>query len=419
MFLHGYPHVERDSEGINDPLYASALIIDDGENQIGFCAVDVIFVSKEITKEIRERVEKSIDIKGENLMVSASHTHSGPVTVADAFYDPIVPEPDPEYISYLISKITQVFIEAYHDKRRSKIAITSADSTGVGGNRHDKLGPVDSEVPVIVVRDFDQGHIFALSIIHCMHPTVLHEDSKLISADFPGYTRKFISDNLGEDVVLLYQTGPSGNQSPRHFIDSNSLSEARRLGFLLGKRITENILRLNERDYQEWLSLKVQKTFLDLPRKRFMSLEDAKEKVAIVKTKLDLMRLYEKQETEIRTVECDWFGAEENLKLTKMSINGGLEKVYETILPIEISSVALGDVHFIFLPGELFVEYSLKIKSILPGNVYVSTLSNGVLAGYIVTQEAEKKGVYEAFNSIFSWESGELIVETVHKMLQN
>ena len=118
MFLHGYPHVERDSEGINDPLYASALIIDDGENQIGFCAVDVIFVSKEITKEIRERVEKSIDIKGENLMVSASHTHSGPVTVADAFYDPIVPEPDPEYISYLISKITQVFIEAYHDKRR-------------------------------------------------------------------------------------------------------------------------------------------------------------------------------------------------------------------------------------------------------------------------------------------------------------
>jgi len=36
MFLHGYPHVERTSEGTHDPLFASALIIDNGEIQIGF-----------------------------------------------------------------------------------------------------------------------------------------------------------------------------------------------------------------------------------------------------------------------------------------------------------------------------------------------------------------------------------------------
>ena len=30
LFLHGYPHVERISEGVHDPLYASALIIDNG-----------------------------------------------------------------------------------------------------------------------------------------------------------------------------------------------------------------------------------------------------------------------------------------------------------------------------------------------------------------------------------------------------
>ena len=51
MFLHGYPHVERTSEGIHDPLYASALVIDNGEMQIGFCAVDVVFISREIAAE--------------------------------------------------------------------------------------------------------------------------------------------------------------------------------------------------------------------------------------------------------------------------------------------------------------------------------------------------------------------------------
>jgi hypothetical protein len=418
MFLHGYPHVERTSEGTHDPLFASALIIDNGEIQIGFCAVDVIFISKEITIAVRELVEKSIGIKGENLMISASHTHSGPVTFSDIFHDPIVPEADPEYIEYLVKKIALVFIEAFNNKKRSKIAITSADGTGVGGNRHSKTGISDPEVPIIVLKDFYTNDIFALSIIHCMHPTVLHEDSRLFSADYPGYIRKFIGEKLGKDVVLLYQTGPSGNQSPRHFIDSNTFDEAKRLGYTLGKRITDSVLQLSESDYQDWHKQVIQKRSLVLPRKKFMTLADAEKKVVFVKNKLDTMRRNGESATEIRTVECDWFGAEEKLKLTKMLMDGELEKVYKSILPIEINSIALGEFHFVFLPGELFVEYSLRIKEKLRGKVFVSTLSNGVLAGYIVTEEAEEEGGYEASNGVFSAEGGALIVQMVHKMLR-
>ncbi|WP_026810574.1 neutral/alkaline non-lysosomal ceramidase N-terminal domain-containing protein [Arenibacter latericius] len=417
MFLHGYPHVERTSEGTNDPLYASALIIDNGENLIGLCAVDVIFISKEITKRVRELVQRSISINGDNLMICASHTHSGPLIVADIYYDPIVPEVDSEYITYLVNKLAQVFIEAYNRIRRCKIAITSADSTGVGGNRHDIDGAIDPEVPIIVVKDYETDNIFALSIIHCMHPTILHEDSKLYSADFPGYTREFINKKLGKDVVLLYQTGPSGNQSPRHFINSNTFDEAKRLGFMLGKRIAESVSQLSDSEFKDWHSQNIRKSFLDLPRKKFMPLEDAEKKVDSVKNKLDLMRLNNESATEIRTVECDWFGAEENLKLTKLLVNGELEKAYKTILPIEINCITLGGVHFVFLPGELFVEYSLKIKEKLSEKVFVCSLSNGVLGGYIVSEEAEKEGGYEACNSVFSAEGGELIVELVHEML--
>lgn len=417
MFLHGYPHVERTSEGTNDPLYASALILDDGENQIGFCAVDVIFVSKDMTARVRELVQKEVGVKGENLMVSASHTHSGPVIVPDIFHDPIVPEVDPEYIQYLVEKIAHVFIEAFHNKKRSKMAITTTDGTGIGGNRHSVSGAIDPEVPIIVLKDFGTGKIFALSVVHCMHPTVLHEDSKLYSADFPGYTRKFIRENLGEDIVLLYQTGPSGNQSPRHFVDSNTFDEANRLGSMLGKRITSSVLRLNESDYHDWHTLHIQKLELDLPRKKFMSVEEAEQKVASVKGRLDQMRLNGEPEAEIRTVECDWFGAEENLKLSKMAMNGELEKAYRSILPIEINIISIGEVYLVFLPGELFVEYSLRIKKTTAKKVFVNSLSNGVLGGYIVSEEAEKEGGYEASNSIFSADGGKLIVEMVHKAL--
>ncbi|MCD6597494.1 MAG: neutral/alkaline non-lysosomal ceramidase N-terminal domain-containing protein, partial [Bacteroidales bacterium] len=246
MFLHGYPHVERISKGVHDPLFASALIIDNGITQIGFCAVDVVFISNEITEKVRRRVKNETGIAKQNLMISASHTHSGPVIFSDIFYDPVVPEADPEYISYLVEKLVYVFLEAFNNKKECKIAITIADGSGVGGNRRSKTDAVDSEVPVVVLKDIATDKVFALSTIYCMHPTILHEDSKLYSADFPGYTREYIKKELGEEVILLYHTGPSGNQSPRHFIKSNTFDEAERLGFKLGEQIINSVLKLDD-----------------------------------------------------------------------------------------------------------------------------------------------------------------------------
>lgn len=417
MFLHGYPHVERTSEGTHDPLFASAMIIDDGKNQIGFCAVDVIFITKEITARVREQVQKATGIKGDNLMVSASHTHSGPVIFSDIFYDPVVPKADPKYITYLVNKIVAVYIEAFQNKRVSKIAITTADGSGVGGNRHSITDAIDPEVPIVVLKDAITDTVFALSTIYCMHPTILHEDSKLYSADFPGYTRQFIKENLGDDVILVYHTGPSGNQSPRHFINSNTFEEAERLGFKLGKQITDSVLQLNESEYQDWLSLSCQQSQLNLPQRKFMTEEEAAEKVVDVKNKLDKMRLEKAPAKEIRTVECDWFGALENNQLAKMSVNGELEKVYNSVLPAEVNIIGLGDTRFVFLPGELFVEYSLWIKDLTNKKIFISTMSNGVLAGYLVTEQAEQEGGYEASNSIFTAKGGKLTLDKVQQML--
>ncbi len=316
-------------------------------------------------------------------------------------------------------RLVQVYIEAFRNKKESQIAITTANGLGVGGNRRSKTDAVDPEVPVIILKESATDKVFALSTTYCMHPTILHEDSKLYSADFPGYTRSYVREYLGEEVILLYHTGPSGNQSPRHFIKSNSFDEAQRLGNLLGKRIVDQVRQLDQPSFKNWVSLSTGHSEVMLPKKKFMSVKDAEKKVISVKNRFEQMIRDKAPKQEIRTVECDWFGAEENRQLAEMAVNGKLDQVYQSLLPVEICIVDIDETHFVFLPGEMFVEYSLLIKAALPGKTYISSLSNGVLAGYIVTEEAEQEGGYEASNSIFPAKAGQVIVNNVLAMIEN
>ncbi|MEN8251881.1 MAG: hypothetical protein ABFS32_23370, partial [Bacteroidota bacterium] len=230
--------------------------------------------------------------------------------------------------------------------------------------------------------------------------------------------REYIKNELNDDIILLYHTGPSGNQSPRHFTNSNTFDEAQRLGYMLGERIIESIKQLSESDFQEAVSLNIHSDNVMLPKREFMSVIEAERKRIKAKEKLERLRENNASNTDIRTAEVDWFGAEENKQLAEMAVNGKLDKVYKSVLPAEISLISIDKSSFIFLPGEIFVEYSLAIKEKTP-NTYVASLSNGVLAGYIVTEEAEQEGGYEASNSIFPAKAGKVIVDKVLDMPKN
>ena len=229
---------------------------------------------------------------------------------------------------------------------------------------------------------------------------------------------KFVTCPGEQDTILLYKTGPSGNQSTRHFITANTFHEAQRLGNMLGERIVEAIEQLTDADYKDSVRLSSQHTCLMLPKKKFMSLHDAEEKEKLARSKLAELRGSKADMSEIRTAEVDLFGAEENKQLAGMAANGELDEVYESVLPAEITLIGIGDSRFVFLPGELFVEYSLIIKKHASQRTYVVSLANGTLAGYIVTEEAEQEGGYEASNSIFPAEAGRIIVNEVLAMIQ-
>ncbi len=416
QFLFGYPHVERYSTGTENPLFSSSLYLNNGNNDIMFIANDIIFIDKAMGKRARKRISESTGIEEGAIMISATHTHSGPGTVdyLSNLNDPIVPQADPAYLQLLEDGIVDSGIEAFKNRRPAEAGLSIADGSGVGTNRRDPSGPADPELPVLLVRDLESSAYIACMLVYSMHPTVLHEDSTLISGDFPSFTREYLQKNiLGTHCPVLYHTGPEGNQSPRHVTTANTFSEAKRLGEMLAIGVEKVI---GDIDYSSSINLAWEQGFITPGLKKVGSLADAEMKLKKAVVRLKSLRESAASSQEIRTAECDWFGAEETITLATASENGEIAKYAQSCLPAEVQVFKVGEWFFSAWPGEVFIEYSLEVKS-CHENLFIINLANGELQGYIVTPEAEEEGGYEASNAMFGSETGQMLIDETSRIL--
>jgi len=416
QFLYGYPHVERHSTGIHDPLFSTALYLSDGLTEIMFVASDIIFVGKATAQRARQRIEEATGVAGGHIMLTATHTHSGPLTVEylSNEHDTVVPPVDPAYLRLFEDGLVQAAVEAHRSARPAQIGLAVADGTGIGTNRRDPSGPVDPQVPVLMVKAAGGGETIACMVVYSMHPTVLHEDSRLVSGDFPGMTRVFLQQNiLGEHCPVLYHTGPAGNQSLRHTTIENTFAEAKRLGFLLGHAIARVIPQIT---YTSALELNGVQGFVGLPRREFPTVAEAEEKLRCAAAGLEYLRQTGAEHPQVRTAEVDWFGAEETLTLARAARDGRLERFYQACLPAEVQILKIGPWSFVGWPGEIFIERALAVKA-RSKDTFVISLANGELQGYIVTEEASQEGGYEASNAIFGSGGGTLLVEMSLQLL--
>ena len=66
------------SLAVHDPLWARAVIFDDGKQRIGLVQMDLIGVWETTAAKVREGAAKSAGVVPSGLMLSGTHTHSGP-----------------------------------------------------------------------------------------------------------------------------------------------------------------------------------------------------------------------------------------------------------------------------------------------------------------------------------------------------
>ncbi len=414
QFLFGYPHVDRRSTGVHDPLLSSALYLSDGHTPVLFVANDIIFVPRAMVQRARRLIEAATGIAQANIMITATHTHSGPQTVdyVSNTDDPLVPGTDPAYLQRLEQGIVAAGVAAWRNAVPAQVGLAVAGISGVGTNRRDPDGPRDPQVPVLMVRS--PSGLVACMLVYSMHPTVLREDSTLVSADFPGMARRWLQQYaLDAGCPVIYHTGPAGNQSVRYSVQANTFAEAERLGSLLGRAVADVISAMQ---YTSAVPIATAQAFVDLPQRMFPDVAEARRQVALAAERLAQLRQDDVPWQAVRRAEIDWFGAEETLTLAQAAQDGRLEAVYRASLPVEVQVIQVGSWAFVGWPGEVFVEFGLAVKERAP-DTFVVSLANGELQGYLVTEEAGREGGYEVSNAIFAPGSAQVLVDATLTLL--
>lgn len=416
VFLYGYPHVARDSTGVHDPLRCAALYLRQGTGHALFLANDLIHVSKQFASEVRSRITVETGVPADAIAITATHTHSGPIVVEHVSNaaDATVPKPDPAYLAWAANQMVAAAQAAVKSAGPAELGMVVAQANGVGSNRHDPSGPADSAVPVLLARARDGGAPIAAMLVYAMHPTVLHEDSTLISADFPYFARRYLQQHVvGAACPVLYHNGASGNQSPRHVTKANTFAEAQRLGELLGRAIAE---AWPEMKFVDDAPIATRRRFVELTLRSMPNAQVATQALEEARECFARLQREGAPRTAVRTAECDVFGAEETAELALAAGDGRLAAAARQCSPAEIQVFEIGPWKFVCWPGEFFVEYALEVKRRSP-NTFVITLANGELQAYIVTADADARAFYEARNALFAWSNGPRIVEETLALL--
>jgi len=207
------------STGVHDPLYAKAIVVDDGETQLAIVSLDLGGISADSTTTIREKVASATSI--EHVLLVASHTHSAPRATSN------FPSKEAPWIDEANEKIADAIIEAAGNLQPARIGVgwgeakeghnrrmvtTDGKVIMLWGNR-DRIytQPVDHSLAVVRVETPDSKPIANLVNFAC-HPVVLGPENLEISADYVGVLTKRVEEELGGRCMFLQ--GAAGDINP-------------------------------------------------------------------------------------------------------------------------------------------------------------------------------------------------------------
>lgn len=417
--LGGYPHHPRNNKGIHDPLFGSVLFLHSGSVKIVIVCLDVLMFSKKFVNLVRTTAENETGVPGENIMICCSHSHSSPW--ASERLEPEWIEKgsgyDREYVDNLIQTIIRAIGGAVDNVFPAQIGVDKVycgREDGVGGNRLHPMDIADPQVWVTAVKDMS-GSLRACLVKYALHPTFLHSDNFLASADYPGYIRKYLA-SVQPQMVFLFAQGTSGNQSPRFFRSGKTFDEAQRVGTIIGQKVEEI---LNAMDYRDEAAIDVQSTSVQLQLRNFPSLAAAEKEAKKRHDRWKKLKRNGASPEEVWAAELLFLGAENIAGYSKALENNTRIGILEDELPAEVQVIHIGDARIVALPGEVFVEFGVTIQYRSPWpKTFVVELANGCLPGYACTSSAIALEGYEAGTSMLSGIAGEQLVEAAVDLLR-
>jgi hypothetical protein len=414
VFMEGMIRAGR-STGIHDRLFARSLVISNDrtvENAYAVISVDVCMVDAAFVSKTRRAIEDRCGMRPGNLIISTTHTHSGPSTYGS--FQPL----ETEYLEELSGGILRAVEGSIKNLQPALLGCRSGREATISRYRRfmDEngkvvmiweqnpaernlrvLGEIDDELGVLkAVEAGDPSRVICVLFNHAGHPDVMSGDNLLISADYAGVAQRRVEQVFGG--VGMFVNGAQGtvdidNWKYRDWGGMESIGET-----LAGAVIaTANAITPPSAS-----SIAGESVAYHLPSRK------------------------------VSAEEYGW--AQDILKVTggtfqampdgvgddyKALLYDKLWKAQDTFIPFEQVCFAVDDTAFLSVGCELFTEIGMTIKRKSPfPHTYVLGLSNGYI-GYVPTRDAISQGGYEVDTRAVGEEAADMIVERSITLLRS
>jgi len=229
--MAGYIQRRFVSKGIHDRLFAKVLYLSDNQTEAALVSIDSLAVDRKLTRTVRDRIEQTMGIPGEQVNIAATHTHSGPSGLAELSFGGGY---DDSLLGFTVSQIAKAVQQAREGVFEARLKAGSTAVTGLTQNRSDPTQTIDEQLHVLRIEDAE-GRLRAVLANYPCHPTFLGFDNLMISADWPGAVCAIVEKVLDEDVVVMMTNGASSEIHPMYL--SQSPEDIQRIGQVLGGTI--------------------------------------------------------------------------------------------------------------------------------------------------------------------------------------
>ncbi len=236
--MHGYGQPTHRAHRQRTALWARAFCLSHAESgdRLMICCLDTGYVTAMMRSHLIERwrQRQGEDFDASRLLLTCTHTHSGPGGCAhEVLYNLVTPGFVATHLTAIVSAAEQALVQA--QARMSPAELWSGQSgfdndTEVAWNRSLAAYRRNPETPAyrddqahlaldrrmrtLAVRQ--EGQLVALMALFGVHATCLGNSLDAYDGDNKGYAAAELEEVLGGDAVALFAQGSAGDVSPHY-----------------------------------------------------------------------------------------------------------------------------------------------------------------------------------------------------------
>jgi hypothetical protein len=381
-WMTGFAARIHPTTGVHDPIMARAVLLDDGKTRLVIVVCDVIGFTPAAIADMRHRIARKSAIPAVNILISCTHTHSGPATMPFRGVMGIV---DHDWLAEAQHRIVDLVLALPAALAPAAFGYASTGVSDIAYNRQDEAHPIDEEMTVVAIDNAESGAAIATLVNYGTHPVILGPKNLLFSADFPGVVAQRVSASRGG--VSLYLQGTAGDVEPLVHRERGWAKGTFEDTQLTGERLASAALStLPHISRTSEVSLRVTSKILEIPLDEPPTPEALQQLVAGFEAERQQAAAQgDEMPEKIALAMLDW-----TRELQEAIDDGTLQHT----LPSELFVAAINGLRIVGVPFETYTDIGRAVKhNLLPSKVLFAGYANG-LYGYCPSRWAKEQGGY-------------------------